>query len=148
MPSARRSIDVDVPMAALMELLCDFERYPEFVSSVLQAQVVESEVDRWRVAFELLLFRRRVGYTLELARESADRLSWKLVEGDWMSENEGEWTLARLDDATTRATYVIRVTLRSAVPTGLTPLLIDASIPRMLREFKREGERRWRQRAD
>lgn len=136
-----RSIDVRVPNGLLMHVICEFERYPEFVSNMLAARIEEQTEDRWRVWFEVVLFRRNLSYTLDLRREDEHRVTWTLVQGDWMSSNSGSWTLIPLDAESTRAIYSIAVTIEGGVPHAMSSLLIDASIPRLLRDFKRRAER-------
>jgi ribosome-associated toxin RatA of RatAB toxin-antitoxin module len=137
---ASRSIDVLVPAGAFMEVVCDFAHYPDFVSSVLSAQVEAAWESSWRVAFEVVLFRRRLQYTLNLRQEGDDKLTWELVRGDWMSRNHGQWTLSAIDARSTRAIYTIEVAIEGILPHAVTSLLMDASIPRLLRDFKRRAE--------
>ena len=136
-----RSIDVKVPTDILMAVLCDFERYPEFVSNVLNAKLQERFDNRWRVWFEVILFRRNLQYALDLSKSDEFHLTWKLVQGDWMSKNTGSWSLTPIDERTTRAVYSIQVTIEGILPHAVSSLLIDASVPRLLRDFKRHAER-------
>jgi ribosome-associated toxin RatA of RatAB toxin-antitoxin module len=140
MTSTSRSIDIDVPATDFMAVICDFDRYPLFLSAVTDARVEEVLADSWRVAFEVIVLRRRIGYRLEFIKESPLRLAWGLVDGEWMTANEGSWDLQELDAQTTRATYAIAVALAGPLPSAVTSLLIDGSIPRLLREFKRRAE--------
>jgi coenzyme Q-binding protein COQ10 len=139
MPKASRTIEVEVSAEALMSVVCDFERYPEFVSSVLAAEVEWREQECWRAAFEVVILRRRVGYRLDLRRRGL-RLSWELIDGDHMLRNVGAWDLQPLDEQTTRATYTVEVELDTMVPGAMQGLLVDATLPRMLRDFKRRAE--------
>ncbi|MBN1946186.1 MAG: SRPBCC family protein [Bradymonadales bacterium] len=137
---ASRSIEIGVDAGTLMEVLCDFEQYPRFLSSVMAVELKEQEADRWRVWFEVVLFRRNLQYTLDLTRNDNRKLSWVLVAGDWMTRNTGSWTLTPLEPSLTRAAYSIQVTIEGNLPPMVTSLLVDASIPRLLREFKRWAE--------
>jgi coenzyme Q-binding protein COQ10 len=140
MPSATRSIDVDVPADAFMEVITDFERYPDFVSSVIDARIEEADEGRWRVRFDVQLLRRRMRYRLDLSLVDAARIEWQLVDGDRMLRNEGYWQLTALDPQATRALYSVYVDVEGPLPHALLSLLMDASLPRMLREFKRRAE--------
>ena len=140
MRSASRSIDIEVPAHKVMAAICDFEHYPDFVSSVLDAELETRTEGHWRVQFEVLLLRRKVKYRLDLQQDSDHGLSWRMVDGDWMVENEGEWELIPLSEHRTRAIYRVRVTLDDSIPQSFVTLLLDASLPRMLREFKRRAE--------
>jgi ribosome-associated toxin RatA of RatAB toxin-antitoxin module len=139
MPKASRTIEVDVPAEALMSVICDFERYPDFVGSVLTAAIEGREAERWRVAFEVVILRRRLRYRLDLRREGL-RLHWDLVDGDHMLRNVGGWELRKVDEQTTRAVYALELELDTIVPLAMQGLLVDATLPRMLRDFKRRAE--------
>lgn len=133
-------MEVTVPPSNLLEVICDFERYPEFIRSVLEVEIQDMAADYWRVRFDVALFRKRVSYTLDLRRPNSRRVEWTLVESDWMAQNNGSWTLTELDGGSTRATYTIDVRLKTSVPAAVSGLLIDASFPRVLRDFKRRAE--------
>ena len=140
MPSATRSIDVKVPVETLMAVLCDFDRYPMFLSSVFDSRIQFETRGQWRVLFESTMFRRRVVYTLDYWLLDETTLSWALVEGDWLTENEGTWYLSALEPHATRATYQASISIEGVVPYAAHSLLFDASVPRLLRDFKRRAE--------
>lgn len=140
MPRVSRSIEVATPSRVLMSVICDFERYPEFVPTVLDSDILDIAEDFWRVSFDVALFRKRVSYTLDLRKQSELSLEWNLVSGDWMTKNEGSWELADVEDELTRATYSIEITLDTLLPQAVDKLLINASFPRLLRDFKGRAE--------
>ena len=141
MPSATRSIDVNVSPDEFLNMLCDYETYPLYLSSVFDAKIQFETRGQWRVLFESVLFRRRVIYVLDYWLVDEGTLSWALVEGDWLTENEGTWHLSSLDLHTTRASYQARISLEGIVPYAAHSLLFSASVPRLLRDFKRRAER-------
>lgn len=142
MKSAVRSIDIDVPIDRVYALLVDFASYPDFVPNQTRARVLDAADGRWRVDFQLSVA-RKLDYVLDLEGEAPTRLTWTLVEGDMMKQNDGGWTLEPIDDgARTRATYRLEVELEGFVPRSVTRILIERTLPATLEAFKKEAERR------
>ncbi|MFZ5481849.1 MAG: type II toxin-antitoxin system RatA family toxin [Myxococcota bacterium] len=141
MPTARRSIDVDVPPAALMRVITDFASYPRFLTDMEEATVLRSEPGDWTVKFAVRII-RRIEYTLRLRQLSETRLRWSLVEGAFKS-NDGGWELDALDGGTrTRATYELSIDLGMFVPGSVLKTLLEHNLPATLEAFKRRAEKR------
>lgn len=141
MPAASRSIDVDVPPAALMAVITDFARYPRFLADMEEATVLRAEGGAWDVRFAVRIV-RRIEYTLRLVRHDDTRLTWSLVEGAFKANN-GAWDLAPLDGgARTRATYTLDIDLGMFVPGSMLKTLLEHNLPATLEAFKREAEGR------
>ena len=131
---------VSVPAHEFMGLLCDFERYPDFITDVIDVSIEADGDDSWQVTFNVSLFRRHLTYTLQMRKEDPYRLSWSLVGGEWLSHNEGFWFLEPLDSASTRASYSLNMTFKRLLPQNITGLLVDAFIWKVLRDFKEHAE--------
>lgn len=139
MPVAQRSIEIDVPPASLMGVICDFAAYPRFLPDMEEATVLRAEPDRWSVRYALRII-RRVEYTLDHVREGNTRLRWQLVEGAFKS-NSGSWELEPLDGGTrTRATYTLDIDLGMFVPGSVLKTLLEHNLPATLAAFKRRAE--------
>ncbi|MDP2305385.1 MAG: SRPBCC family protein [Pseudomonadota bacterium] len=139
MPVARLSIDIDVPPAALMRVICDFAAYPRFLPDMEEATVLRAEPARWTVRYAVRII-RRVEYTLDHVREGDTRLRWALVEGAFKSNN-GAWDLEPLDDGTrTRATYTLEIDLGMFVPGSVVKTLLEQNLPATLAAFKQRAE--------
>lgn len=139
MPVAHRSIDIDVPAAALMRVICDFAAYPRFLPDMEEATVLRAEPNRWTVRYAVRII-RRVEYTLSHVREGDTRLRWSLVEGAFKSNNGG-WDLEPLDDgARTRANYTLDIDLGMFVPGSVLKTLLEQNLPTTLAAFKRRAE--------
>lgn len=141
MPTARRSIDVDVPPAELMRVITDFAGYPRFLTDMEEATVLRSEPGDWTVKFAVRII-RRIEYTLRLRQLSETRLRWSLVEGAFKS-NDGGWELDALDGGTrTRATYELSIDLGMFVPGSVLKTLLEHNLPATLEAFKKRAEKR------
>lgn len=139
MPVARRIIEIDVPPAALMRVICDFAAYPRFLPDMEEATVLRAEPARWTVRYCVRII-RRVEYTLDHVLEADTRLRWALVEGAFKSNN-GSWDLEPLDSgARTRATYTLDTDLGMFVPGSVLKTLLESNLPATLAAFKQRAE--------
>jgi ribosome-associated toxin RatA of RatAB toxin-antitoxin module len=134
MPAATHEIEFRASPAAVMDVLVDFERYPEFIPEMRSVRVVRSEDEIWEVAFTLELI-RRVQYTLRLERDGASALRWSMVEGIFRA-NDGRWHLEPTDDGATRARYEIDLDAGLFLPGSLVQTLVTRMLPDMLERFK------------
>jgi ribosome-associated toxin RatA of RatAB toxin-antitoxin module len=138
-PFAQRTVEVDVPPAALWTVISDFASYPRFLPDMVEATVLRAEPDRWTVRFAVRII-RRLEYTLLLVRESETRLTWSLVEGTFKA-NTGSWALEPLDGgARTRATYALDLDLGMFVPGSVLKTLLEQNLPATLAAFKARAE--------
>ncbi len=120
---------VDAPVPRVAEVVCDFERYPEWTGAVRAAQVLERYEDGYarRVRFELDAGPVRDEYVL-VYDYAADlsRIGWHLEEPSTVQRAQtGAYDLADNGDGTCTVTYTLEV---------------DLAIP-MLGMFRRKAER-------
>jgi ribosome-associated toxin RatA of RatAB toxin-antitoxin module len=145
--TAERSIDIDVPVEKFYELITDFERYPEFLSDVLDARILSREEESYRVEFTVRVI-RKVEYTLVLTGVPSERLTWTLGKPGLFKSNEGGWWLESLGDTKTRATYRLAVSVSAFVPKAITKRLVSFTLPEMLQQWKGQAERLYSSTSD
>lgn len=134
-------IDVDGALVSVLEVLCDFESYPQWARSVKEARILERGDDgrastvEFRVAPGPL---PEVRYVLRYSY-ATDGIAWEYVEGD-LKEIRGSYVLADVDGRT-------RVTYHLAIDPGRLPLpgFVKARAAReiarvALKELKRRVE--------
>jgi ribosome-associated toxin RatA of RatAB toxin-antitoxin module len=141
MPTAQRTIDIDVTPEQLMGVLVDFPNYPRFLADMEEAVVLRSEADGavLTVKFSVRII-RRLSYTLRLERDGVRSLRWTLVEGAFRSNNGG-WDLEPIAGGTrTRATYMLDVDPGMFVPGSVTKTLLEHNLPATLSAFKARAE--------
>jgi ribosome-associated toxin RatA of RatAB toxin-antitoxin module len=139
MPSATRSIDVNVSPERLMTVITDFEAYPDFIPEMVSAKIIRQTGDVWEVAFGIHVV-RRLDYTLRLSKMSPTRVEWRLVSGVFRS-NEGTWQLTALGDGDrTHAEYTVDIQVGMFLPGSLVRSLVGKSLPSMLTKFKARAE--------
>lgn len=115
-----------------MDVLCDFETYPDFLPRMRRASVSLQQPPIWEVDFELE-FVRSLDYTLRLEREPL-ALRWSLVRG-FFRYNTGSWTLKPNDDGIL-ATYDIDLQPNTFVPRAVLNSLLRHELPRTLDAFR------------
>ncbi len=121
-----QSITIEAPPGAIMAVIADFDRYPEWAGSVQSAQVVEDGPDgrARRVAFTVDARVFRDEYELEYDWRDDEAVHWHLVAGQMQRAQQGSYTLHR-SGAQTTVTYT---------------LAVDLAMP-MLGMLKRKAER-------
>jgi uncharacterized membrane protein len=127
--TSTQSITIDAPTARIAEVICDFPRYPEWVSAVKRVEVVEEYEDGYasQVRFTLDAGVLADEYTLRYEyAEDISRVEWHLVAPSKMQKSQdGSYDITPNDDGTATVTYT---------------LAVELSMP-MLGMFKRKAEK-------
>ncbi|QWC85653.1 SRPBCC family protein [Nocardioidaceae bacterium] len=124
------SIVIDAPPEAVMDVIADFESYPQWAHGVKKAEVVEPGSDPSRpdrVYFELDATAVKDQYTLSYDW-SEQQVTWQLVEGKMLKAMDGAYVLRPRGEGSAQST---EVTYR---------LKVDISIP-MIGMMKRKAEK-------
>jgi len=125
------SIDIEAGAAAVMDVIADFDAYPQWAKGVTIADVVSSyesgnAAGRAReVFFELDVSPIRDEYTLAYDWQGDHAVTWTLVEGKMLSALDGAYVLRERGSGLTEVTY---------------RLALDVSIP-LIGMLKRKGEK-------
>jgi ribosome-associated toxin RatA of RatAB toxin-antitoxin module len=121
------SITVTASPQQVMEVIADFEAYPQWTGAVKEAKVLRTgpEGRAEEVRFVLDAGAIKDTYTLEYDWDGARRVSWTLVEAEILKSMTGSYHLAGTPGGTTRVTY---------------QLAVDVKIP-MLGMIKRKAEK-------
>jgi ribosome-associated toxin RatA of RatAB toxin-antitoxin module len=125
------SIVIDAPPGEVLDVIADFEAYPEWAGEVKAVRVLAEEGDGWADQVEFTLDAGAIkdtyvlDYDWDVKNNGTGVVSWSLVEANVLKAMNGSYTLtARGKDQTT-------VTYRLAV---------DVKIP-MLGMLKRKAEK-------
>ncbi len=121
------SIVIDAEPAAIMEVIGDFEAYPQWAKGVQTAEVVKEGTEGWaeQVFFSLDVAPIKDEYTLAYEWDGYDEVTWTLVSGKMLRALDGAYTLRDLGNGSTEVTY---------------RLALDVSIP-LIGMLKRKGEK-------
>lgn len=129
MPEKTRGlINIDAPAASVMDVIADFERYPEWVSAAKSVEVRVAGTAGRAERVRFVLDAGMVKDTYELKYTWAPdglAVSWDLLSGDIQKAQTGSYTLEPKSDGSTDVTY---------------ELTVDLTIP-MIGLFKRKAEK-------
>jgi ribosome-associated toxin RatA of RatAB toxin-antitoxin module len=120
------SIIVDATPAAIMDVIADFEAYPEWADSMRETEVLSYDAAGRpkQVRFKVDAGAISDEYTLDYTW-AANEVTWTLVEAKMVKGMDGAYVLAETGDGTTEVTY---------------RLAVDISIP-MIGMLKRKAEK-------
>ncbi len=123
------SIVVDAPPAQVMDVIADFESYPQWAKGMKSVEVVQpgaAGARAERVRFELDVTPIRDEYTLAYDWDGDREVTWTLVDGTMLKTLDGAYTLRALDGGErTEVSY---------------RLSLDVTIP-LIGMIKRKGEK-------
>ena len=120
------SIVIDAPASAVMDVIADFDAYPQWAKGVKKAETRASGADgrASEVFFALDVSPIKDEYTLAYQWDGDRQVTWTLVEGKMLKAMDGAYLL-RASGAGTEVTY---------------RLAVDISIP-MIGMLKRKAEK-------
>jgi ribosome-associated toxin RatA of RatAB toxin-antitoxin module len=125
------SIDIAAAPGEVLDVIADFESYPQWATEVKKVVVLTEEGDGWadQVQFTLDAGAIKDTYTLDyewdVHEDGTGVVSWRLVEATVLKAMNGSYTLAAKGDDATTVTY---------------RLAVDVKIP-MLGMLKRKAEK-------
>jgi ribosome-associated toxin RatA of RatAB toxin-antitoxin module len=113
--SSTQSIVISAGSARVAEVICDFARYPEWVSAYRAAEVVEEYEDgyasRVRFVMDAGVFADEFTLAYEYA-EDISRIEWQLVAPSRMQRSQrGSYDITDNGDGTSTVTYTLEVDL-------------------------------------
>lgn len=134
------TITVDVTPEQFYSVITDYEKYPEFVSTVKDCKITKRSDHTAEVYFEIDLF-KSVKYTLKMTEVPQKKLTWEFLEGDFFKVNSGFWKLSPAKGGkATKAEYSVEVDFALFVPKMITKKLVSVSLPKNMEEFKDRAE--------
>ncbi|MEV7420667.1 SRPBCC family protein [Streptomyces sp. NPDC089919] len=121
------SITIEATPAAVMAVIADFARYPEWTGEVKEAEVLATDAAGRAEQVRLLLDAGAIrdDHTLAYTWTGTDEVSWTLVKSQMLRVLDGSYRLAPRDGGATEVTY---------------SLTVDVKIP-MLGMIKRKAEK-------
>jgi hypothetical protein len=129
--STSSSVEIGAEPGAVLDVIADFDAYPEWTGEMKEVTVLAEDGDGWpdRVRFVLDAGPIKDTYVLEydwdVDETGAGVVSWTLVEASIIKTLDGSYTLAATGSGSTTVTY---------------DLTVDVKIP-MLGMLKRKAEK-------
>jgi ribosome-associated toxin RatA of RatAB toxin-antitoxin module len=126
---------IDAPLADVQEALFAVGAYPEWLSSVKKAEVLESDTSgrvlKAKLSIDAGMMKDRV--TLDYDWSGAPlALSFSMDEADLLTQMDGTYTLKSIDEDTTQVTYELTVAVSLPVPSMMITKgqqqIIDAAL--------------------
>ncbi|MCQ8829239.1 SRPBCC family protein [Streptomyces malaysiensis] len=122
------SITIEAAPADVMEVIADFDRYPEWSGEVKEADILTKDAQGRAEQVRMLLDAGAIkdDYTLQYSWTGADQVNWSLVKSQMLRTLDGSYRLSVRDGGkSTEVTY---------------QLTVDVKIP-MLGMIKRKAEK-------
>lgn len=141
MPTTAAHVDFDASPSAVMSVLVDHDRYPDFLPHIQAVEVQTLDDGAWLVTYTTRVI-RDLHYTLRLRREGDTVLHWELAEEGVFLRNSGSWSLEPLPDGQTRGTHTLDIVLAVFLPHNIAKSLIERTHPATLARFRDEVQRR------
>jgi uncharacterized membrane protein len=142
--TASERIRIDAPREACLEVVLDFERYPEWARDLKQVTVLERDDEgrgdkvEFRAAGLGKSFRYTLAYDYSQLPES---FSWTLVEGEGLRKLDGSYRFEP-EDSSTRVHYELAVDIAIPLPGLIKRRAAGMIMGTALKELKKAVERR------
>jgi ribosome-associated toxin RatA of RatAB toxin-antitoxin module len=139
------SIVVDAAPDRVLDVIADFDAYPEWTGAVRSAEVLEEDEDGWArtVRFVLdagsLRDTYTLAYTWDVAEDGTGVVSWTLVEAGILKAMDGAYRLATRG-AGTAVTYQLSVEVKMPMLGMLRRKAEKTIIDTALKELKKRAE--------
>ena len=139
------SIHVDAKPGIVLDVIADFEAYPEWAAEVKRVSVLSEEGDGWadRVEYTLDAGVLKDTYTLDYEWDISDDgtgvVSWSLVRATVLKAMNGSYTIAR-DKAGSKVTYRLAVDLNIPMLGMLKRKAEQQIVDAALKELKKRVE--------
>jgi len=139
MAGATRSIVINAPVDKCYAVICDVERYPEFLPEVKEIRTSNKKGNEFDAHYKAEVV-KLIKYTVRIKMDPPNKLSWTYVDGEFMKDNKGGWVLEDQGNGTTKATYSIEISVGPLVPKSIITALTDSQLPKLLENFKKRIE--------
>ena len=128
-----------VSASSLKEVITDFDSYPSFIPQVQKIVLHQKGPPVWEVSLSIFVI-RPLEYRIRFVEEEEYQLSWDLISGCFVV-NRGGWTLEPQDDGCL-VSYKVDMQISTYLPSLITRKIQEDSIPKLVRSFVDEANRR------
>jgi ribosome-associated toxin RatA of RatAB toxin-antitoxin module len=139
------SIFIDAPPGAVLDVIADFDSYPEWASEVKKVAVISEDGDGWanQVEFTLAAGAIKDNYVLEydwdVSEIGAGVVSWTLVSAQVLKAMNGSYTIES-EGSGTAVTYRLSVDVKIPMLGMLKRKAEQVIIDTALKELKKRVE--------
>ena len=139
MAEAVRSIVINAPVEKVFDVITQYDRYGEFLKEVKKVTSSNRKGNECDVNYEVDVI-KTIKYTVHMKETKPSKVEWSFVNGEFMKDNRGSWTLEDAGGGKTKATYAIEMKLGPLVPGSIVKALTENQLPKMLEAFKSRAE--------
>jgi ribosome-associated toxin RatA of RatAB toxin-antitoxin module len=138
-------ITIEAPAAAVLDVIADFDAYPEWTGAVKNTETLATDEDGWAEQVRFVLDAGAIkdtyvlGYDWDVEPDGSGTVSWHLVEGQVLKAMEGAYVL-QASGAATDVTYRLMVDLKIPILGMLRRKAEKVIIETALNELKKRVE--------
>lgn len=138
-------ITIQATPATVLDIIADFDAYPEWTGAVKQTETVATDSDGWAEQVRFVLDAGAIkdtyvlGYDWDVAQDGSGTVSWHLVEGQVLKAMEGAYVLEPAGSGT-EVTYRLMVDLKIPILGMLRRKAEKVIIDTALNELKKRAE--------
>jgi Polyketide cyclase / dehydrase and lipid transport len=138
-------ITIEAAPAAVLDVIADFDAYPDWTGAVKQTETIVTDPDGWAEQVRFVLDAGAIkdtyvlGYDWDVAQDGSGTVSWHLVEGQVLKAMEGAYVLEAVDSGT-EVTYRLMVDLKIPILGMLRRKAEKVIIDTALNELKKRAE--------
>jgi hypothetical protein len=132
------TVIIDAPLADVQLALFEIGAYPEWLSSIKKADVIERDGDnrvlKAKLAIDAGMMKDRVTLDYDWSAAPAT-LSFSMDEADLLTQMDGVYTLKAIDADSTQVTYELTVAVGMPVPSMMITKAQKQTIDEALKEL-------------
>lgn len=139
------STSISAPAAVVLDVIADFDKYPEWVENMVQAQVLTQDSDGWpltvrfKVDAGVLRDTYVLSYSWNVDQDGCGEVSWELVESTVIRSLDGSYRLESEADKTS-VTYTLRAEVKVPIVAILRRKAEKNIVDQALRGLKQRCE--------
>lgn len=139
--SVSDSIVIDADADTIMDVIADFEAYPEWQDEIREVEILETDDDGWGTRVRFVVDAKIFTARIILAYEYTDTsMTWHLVEGDPIRRNDGAYELRERAEGGTEVSYRLEMDPGVPVPGILRRQAAKRIVDAGLKGLKRRVE--------
>ena len=132
------TIVIDAPLADVQAALFDIATYPEWLTSIKKADVLESDDQgraiKAKLAIDAGMMKDRVTLDYDWSAAPAS-LSFSIDDADLLTQMDGTYFIKALDEDSTQVTYELTVAVSLPVPSMMITKAQQQTIDAALKEL-------------
>lgn len=137
MAEASKTVEMSVSADQLWSVITDYEKYPQFISTVNTVKILSKEPRKVRAHYGIELLGKEINYVLDHEENGPKQMKWTLVESNIMKSNEGGWTIESIGENKIKVTYTLALEFKIYIPGMVLNGLVKSSLPQMLEQVEK-----------